>query len=181
MRLIMCILLCRSGEIGIRTRLKIWRTSLFMSVRVLPPAPLPSSLESWFARIVPQRRHVDHQLEIISNFAVDEDLINNGLVCFTFYLQANIAHGHRSVSVNPNATVRISARDCIAVSCRLQLLFRKSVPTTISDKVIECALKVRSKVVRKQGQRRAEEYPPSLAEVIQPVKEIYGGSTIFRT
>src|ERR1700738_1678444 len=30
---------CRSGEIGIRTRLKIWRGSLLMSVRVRPPAP----------------------------------------------------------------------------------------------------------------------------------------------
>ena len=29
----------RSGEIGIRTRLKIWRGSLLMSVRVRPPAP----------------------------------------------------------------------------------------------------------------------------------------------
>src|SRR5262245_8121623 len=32
----------RSGEIGIRTRLKIWRGSLLMSVRVRPPAPSAS-------------------------------------------------------------------------------------------------------------------------------------------
>ena len=37
--LIMSILRRRSGEIGIRTRLKIWRGSLLMSVRVRPPAP----------------------------------------------------------------------------------------------------------------------------------------------
>ncbi len=35
-------LISRSGEIGIRTRLKIWRGSLLMSVRVRPPAPPPS-------------------------------------------------------------------------------------------------------------------------------------------
>lgn len=35
----MCIPSRRSGEIGIRTRLKIWRGSLLMSVRVRPPAP----------------------------------------------------------------------------------------------------------------------------------------------
>ena len=34
----------RSGEIGIRTRLKIWRGSLLMSVRVRPPAPLSNPL-----------------------------------------------------------------------------------------------------------------------------------------
>src|SRR5437773_672116 len=41
--------LCRSGEIGIRTRLKIWRGSLLMSVRVRPPAPiLTFLLEHYF-------------------------------------------------------------------------------------------------------------------------------------
>src|SRR6185369_5411309 len=167
----------RSGEIGIRTRLKIWRTSLFMSVRVRPPAPPSSLFESLLARCIPLCRHVDNQLELVSNFPVNKDLINNGHAQDTFFLQAHITHGHRSLSVYLNG--RVFSIDSVAVLCRLPIRFGKSVTRSISDKVIERALKGRSKVVRKLCHRWAEEYPSSLTKVIVGVKEIYGGKTIF--
>lgn len=72
-----------------------------MSVRVRPPAPLPSSFEGCYADFVPRRRHMDNQLEFaVTNFSVDENLVNSGgRVTAGGVLQAHIAHGYRNVSV----------------------------------------------------------------------------------
>ena len=50
----------RSGEIGIRTRLKIWRGSLLMSVRVRPPAPQNKQLIPVFSQSKNIKVRVSH-------------------------------------------------------------------------------------------------------------------------
>src|ERR1044072_4615246 len=135
-----------------------------MSVRVRPPAPPSSLFESLFARRIPLCRHVDNQFELVSNFPVNKNLINNGHARDAFFLQAHIAHGHRSLSVYLNG--RVFRVDSVAVLWRRPIRFSKPVTRFISDKVIERALKGRSEVVRKLCQRWAEKYPSSVTKVI---------------
>src|SRR6185503_1710366 len=146
----------RSGEIGIRTRLKIWRGSLLMSVRVRPPAPSASLLVfRLFSRQVRGRRIMDNQLEVtLPVFFIDEDLIDNGVLAVGANLrrQENVAHGdaNRSVSLNGSFTL-----DEVVVPCTYPIQLNEAfIPGKLleifADEVGECSGPRRSEVLWRQ-------------------------------
>src|SRR5687767_14990208 len=107
---------------------------------------------------------------------VGEDLVDNDLLAIGGNLrrQVHIAHGHRNVAKDLNG---IASLDGVVVPCVCPTLLNEPFVSRkveiFTDKVRECALPGRPKVLRRVGQSWAEEYP-ALLEVVQSVDEIDG-------